>query len=220
MRSSRLLTFLAFALLLVSCASDDPLEPDEEESFENLYVPTEYADISEAAAAAVAGDTIRVSAGEYEEDVLLPAGVMLFGAGYEHARLIGGLTVADSDRSVRVEGFYIRNEFGSGILLQDTNLRLSRCYVESCTTAGIEIALPTLGTLRVRVTDAAMGEPLTGVGFEAIIRVGDRELGFPMTLVRAGVAGDYEFPADIHPGWQVHTRYSHVTGHQFQNART
>lgn len=159
MRSSRLLALLAFALLLVSCASNDPLEPDEEESFENLYVPTEYADISEAAAAAVAGDTIRVSAGEYEEDVLLPTGVLLLGAGFDHVRLIGGLTVVDSDRSVRVEGFTIHNEFGSGVLLQDTNLRMTRCFVESCTTAGIEI----VGDGGPKVEDCHISQNAIGV---------------------------------------------------------
>jgi hypothetical protein len=69
-------------------------------------------------------------------------------------------------------------------------------------TSGVEIVLPEQGTLRFRVTDADTGERLTGVTFHTVIEVGDRKFRFPLAPIREGVAGEYEIPADIHPGWQ------------------
>ena len=139
MRSSRLLALIALALLLGACSENDPYEPEGDPVYENHYVPTEYATISEAAAAALPGDTLRLLAGTYEEDVDLPTGVQLLGVGWEHVTIRGGLSVTGSGREVRVEGFSISNASGSGILLEDCSLRLTRYLVDSCAEAGIEI---------------------------------------------------------------------------------
>jgi len=147
----RALAVLSFALpallLAASCSdkSDNPFEP----GYTVFEVPSGYASIQTAAAQAEAGDRIVVTGrdDDYVGDVLLPAGVTLMRR--ENSLLMpvirGGITAIGSSSSqtgvsdLRIEGFRVVNEAGSGILLQDCELAVVNCWIDSCAVAGVEI---------------------------------------------------------------------------------
>ncbi|MBN2172145.1 MAG: hypothetical protein JW819_12570 [Candidatus Krumholzibacteriota bacterium] len=147
----RALAALALALpvllLAVSCSdkTDNPFDP----GFTVFEVPSAYATIQAAAAQAEAGDRIVVTGRDedYNGDVLLPAGVILMCR--ENSLLMpvirGGITAIGSSSSqtgvadLRIEGFRVVNEAGSGILLQDCQLAIVNCWIDSCAGAAVEI---------------------------------------------------------------------------------
>lgn len=139
MKAFRRLALAALVIGLAGCSLDDPYEPEPEESFENHYVPGDYASIGDAVAAAVTWDTIRVAPGVYEESFTLPPDVLLFGAAADRCSIFGQVTIAGSTLDTRFEGVYVSNEAGSGLVLQDADVQVSHCAFEDCMDAGIEI---------------------------------------------------------------------------------
>ena len=139
MKAFRRLLPTAMLIVLAGCSLEDPYEPDPGETFENLYVPSDYATLTVAIAAAATWDTIRVAPGDYEESFTLPIDVSLIGAAAERTFIIGQVTINDSSIDARFEGVHVSNPDGSGLLLIDASPQISHCRFEDCDDAGVEI---------------------------------------------------------------------------------
>jgi len=98
-----------------------------------LYVPSEYPTIAEAVLAAAYGDTVQVAAGTYYENLDLPDGVSLIGAGPGVTTIDGQMNtqvieISSSMEGVaKIAGFTITNGNGGGISVSGPVL------IEDCT---------------------------------------------------------------------------------------
>ncbi len=97
-----------------------------------LKVPGAYKTIGEAMSKAVAGDTVRVAAGTYKENVIIKQKVVLAGAGIGKSVIDGGgkgSVVICEDGSV-VQGFTIKNSGKAGMTGQvmDAGVKINRAY--------------------------------------------------------------------------------------------
>ncbi len=122
----------------------------------DLRVPSDYATISAAVAAAEPGDTVRISAGEYVENVAIDKDLTMLGSGAAGTTIIRGT----GEFAVTVSG----------------RVHLERLTVTGPTT-GIQIAAGSDVTIRdCRIADC----PSDGIGFESsrdtIIRLYDSEI--------------------------------------------
>lgn len=102
MSTTRVLTRLPLAAafaLTAACSSpveEAPQLPDDldiRQAAATIAVPAEYATIAAALAAATAGDTVQVAAGTYVEDLTVPGGVILQGAGIDQTIIDGEITI-------------------------------------------------------------------------------------------------------------------------------
>lgn len=99
------------ALLLSACGTPEtaslPENLDIRQSAATVLVPGDYTTIADALANATAGDTVQVAAGTYTEDLTLPGGVILQGAGIDQTIIQGQITVTGGEAglvSLNVEG--------------------------------------------------------------------------------------------------------------------
>jgi len=129
-------------LLLVSmagCSLKDPYQAPVEESFQNLYVPSDYGSIAAAVAASSRWDTIRIAPGDYEESFALPSDVSLFGEAADKTFILGEVEIDSSSTDARFERVLVRNPGGSGLILMGASPRIRHCRFEDCGGAGVEI---------------------------------------------------------------------------------
>ncbi|MCO4770291.1 MAG: lamin tail domain-containing protein [Deltaproteobacteria bacterium] len=93
------------AVLIAGCAQPDalPALPDNidiRQAAITIAVPGDYGTIGAALAAAVPGDVVAVDAGNYAEDLTLPGGVILQGAGIDQTIIEGELTVSGGQAGI------------------------------------------------------------------------------------------------------------------------
>ena len=109
LRSFRLPLLLILATLLpcVGCvALDDspavalPDAPGVTQLAATIAVPGDFATIADALAAAVPGDVVQVAAGTWTEDLTLPGGVVLQGAGLDQTIIEGHVTVVGGQAAI------------------------------------------------------------------------------------------------------------------------
>lgn len=76
-----------------------------------INVPDDYLTIQEAMYAAISGDTIRVAAGTYNEDIIMASGVVLQGDGADSTVIIGSGNkhVVEGANDSKIDGFTIHN---------------------------------------------------------------------------------------------------------------
>ena len=74
-----------------------PEDLDIRQSAATIAVPGTYTTIGAALAVSVAGDTVTVEAGTYVEDLTVPGGVILQGAGIDQTYIQGQITVAGGE---------------------------------------------------------------------------------------------------------------------------
>ncbi len=134
---SGLLTVLALVLTLVApvWAQDEAIRLPHKPQANVLKVPKHYATIQAAVDAAHAGDTIRVAAGIYNENVVISTsglcliaerGAVIDGDGLTGTGILVLGTAAQPVADVEVSGFEVRG-FQRGIVLQfTTGARISR----------------------------------------------------------------------------------------------
>jgi hypothetical protein len=83
-----------------------------------IHVPEQYATIQQGINAAVAGDTVQVAPGTYQENINFAEGITLFGAGWDSTIIDGGgITDVISCvyvNNARIEGFTIQNSNQGG----------------------------------------------------------------------------------------------------------
>jgi hypothetical protein len=102
-------------LLLAACSPDGqpaealPQPAGQTQLAATISVPGDYGTIADALAAAVVGDVVSVAAGTYVEDLTLPGGVVLQGAGIDQTIIEGHLTVSGGQA-----GLYFLNVHGPG----------------------------------------------------------------------------------------------------------
>jgi len=129
------------AALIAGCAAPDmapelPEGIDIRQAAATIAVPGDYGTIAAALAASAAGDTVSVSAGTYVEDLTLPGGVILQGAGIDQTIIEGEITVVGGEAgivslnlvgpgaSANTIGLYV----GTGNSVQVTSARLSNWW--------------------------------------------------------------------------------------------
>jgi PPM family protein phosphatase len=113
---------------------------------QTLHVGTggtgDFGKIGEALAKARPGDTVEVSAGEYPEQLRLPAGVTLRGRRPDVPLLLAGSIVAEGVRGARVIGFRIRADekepLAVAVVISDSELELQDTEIVGAAT-GVEI---------------------------------------------------------------------------------
>ena len=93
------------AAFIAGCAQPDaqPTLPDHidiHQAAATIAVPGDYGTIAAALAAAGAGDTVSVAAGTYAEDLTIPGGVILQGAGIDNTIIEGELTVSGGEAGI------------------------------------------------------------------------------------------------------------------------
>jgi len=162
MKALRLLILATFTLVVLGCSLEDPYEPTDEESHENLWVPAEYGSITEAVTAAAEWDTIRLAPGSYDESFTLPLNVSLFGVAADLSFINGQVTIEDSESAVRFEKLTVSHAQGSGLVVLDSDLQIAHCRFVDCLEAGVEI----VGNCAVEIE----GCLITGNGTGLLIR--------------------------------------------------
>lgn len=90
------------AALLAGCVGVDaapelPADLDIRQAAATIAVPADYGTIGAALAAATGGDVVTVAAGTYTEDLTLPGGVILQGAGIDQTIIEGEITVVGGE---------------------------------------------------------------------------------------------------------------------------
>ncbi len=93
------------AALIAGCAQPEtqPVLPDNidiHQAAATISVPGDYGTVAAALAAAVPGDTVSVAAGTYVEDLMIPGGVVLQGAGIDNTIIEGELTVSGGEAGI------------------------------------------------------------------------------------------------------------------------
>ena len=101
-----------------------------------INVPADLITIQAAVDSAIAGDTVKVAAGFYNESVVMKAGVDIEGAGAVFTTITTNtesFTVTGADDSI-ISGFLITNivSRGSGILCDDTSPTITNCRISDC----------------------------------------------------------------------------------------
>jgi hypothetical protein len=107
-RASAFLVPFTLIALLAGCAGDLlPVEPSSVPAVHDLRqleatiaVPGDYATIADALAAAVPDDVVEVAEGVWVEDLTLPGGVTLLGAGLDSTIIEGEITVVGGQAGI------------------------------------------------------------------------------------------------------------------------
>jgi hypothetical protein len=153
-------TFLLLLPLLLACTPlEEPYIPPVEDTFDNLLIPAVYASIQEAASLAIAGDTLRVATGSYEEHVLLPGGVSLLADGADLCHLTGSLSIEASSVDCDLDGLRISNPAGIGLLIAETWISVTDCWIDSCLDAGVRVH----GNANARISSCQINDNGRGV---------------------------------------------------------
>ncbi len=108
----------------------------------DFHVPsTDYPTIQSAITAAASGDTIRLSAGSYNETVIMKSGVTLIGEGADSTILTRGavddsiVSFINCSETTTVQGvrIYAGNcNYGGGVYSQDSNVVVNECEIIDC----------------------------------------------------------------------------------------
>lgn len=90
------------AALIAGCANPDvaPQLPDDidiRQAAATIAVPGDYATLGAALAAAASQDVVSVAAGTYFEDITVPGGVIVQGAGIDQTFIVGEVTVSSGE---------------------------------------------------------------------------------------------------------------------------
>jgi hypothetical protein len=145
-------------LALSACASgadqQSPILPeiaDIRQLAVTIEVPGDHATISDALAVAAEGDVVNVAAGSWVEDLTIPGGVTVLGAGLDTTLIFGQITVSGGQAglaSLQVNGpgasvntdCGITTTTGNSILVQ--SVRVSNWYTGLCFDSGNALAIP------------------------------------------------------------------------------
>lgn len=107
----------------------DPPNP----TVEDIHVPTDYATIQEAIDAAESGQTIRVAAGTYIENLSLKENISVIGESAEHTIIDGGGTdVVWGADGAKISGFTLTNGGDSGVFAWSTSPTIENCIITNC----------------------------------------------------------------------------------------
>ncbi|MFC1931213.1 right-handed parallel beta-helix repeat-containing protein, partial [Chloroflexota bacterium] len=133
------LTIISLAVVLALGLSIVPLTPQPAIADPGvLEVPDGYSTISAALSAAVSGDTISVSAGNYTESIVLKSGVDIVSDRTGETKIRGNgsapVVKANSVTNARLDGFTITGgggQLGAGISIQtnSSNVIISNCII-------------------------------------------------------------------------------------------
>ncbi len=93
------------AALIAGCATPDdatvlPDDLDIRQAAATIAVPGDYSSIASALAAAVPGDVVSIAAGTYVENITIPGGVILQGAGIDQTILQGQISVTGGEAGI------------------------------------------------------------------------------------------------------------------------
>ena len=155
-RAVELLLLLPLALAGCAEVADDgpgtlPEIADIRHLAVTIEVPGDYPTIGDALAVSVPGDVVDVAAGVYVEDITIPGGVTVLGAGLDATAIEGQVTVSGGQAglaSLQVNGLGanvntdcgISTGAGDSILIQ--SIRVSSWYAAVCFDPGPSIAVP------------------------------------------------------------------------------
>ena len=113
---------------------------------QELTVGAPFGTITEAMAAAKAGDTVRVPKGVYRENVVLKNGVRLLGAGAADSVIeamdnANEVILATDLRSGSIEGLTLRGRgvFADGITIANSRVNVLNCVIEGMGGSGIAV---------------------------------------------------------------------------------
>ena len=105
-----------------------------------INVPTDYSTIQAAIDAASSGDSVKVSAGTYTENITMKSGVRVIGAGSDVCTIYGNATgsvviCSDCSTGTKIEGFTITNgdtdSFGGGMYNYNSIVTITKCVFDS-----------------------------------------------------------------------------------------
>jgi hypothetical protein len=187
----------AAAISLAACAPQDPEAQftlpshNMQQLAATIAVPADHATIAAALAASAPGDIVSVDAGTYYEDLTVPGGVILQGAGIFETIIDGQITVSGGEAgivSLGVQGPGAAAATTCGINVPANNsaqivsVFVSRFYAGVCLDTGANVALPS------PLVDRAS---LSNNGYGVLVQSGDASItnSYFSYSIRSGVYG-------------------------------